>query len=105
MDAGEPTQVEGLIPQCPFCLLCCLIKSIIHCHVLLIYRCNLTKDRQTDELKVFWAFDSILKNLKLSSGSTVRATESNKCMHLLFKYCEVNSIQFISRNKVLTSCQ
>ena len=48
MDAGEPPQVEGLNPQCPFCLICCLIKSITHCHVLLIYRCNLTKDRQTD---------------------------------------------------------
>ena len=48
IDAGEPKQVEGLIPQCPFCLLCCLIISITHCHVLKIYRCNLTKDRQTD---------------------------------------------------------
>ena len=29
-----------------FFLICCLIKPIIHCHVLLIFRCNLTKDRQ-----------------------------------------------------------
>ena len=46
MNAGEPTQVEGLISECPFCQLCCLIKSITHCHELFIYRCNLTKDKQ-----------------------------------------------------------
>lgn len=57
-------EVESLTSQYSFCLLCFLIKPTLHCHVFFIFRCDSTKDSQTDGQSSYADTDSYFETLE-----------------------------------------
>ena len=84
MDAGEPTQVEGLILQCLFCLLCCPIIPWTPVIITLIHHQScLLSSRPANHQAILMYWDAKKKQQGTdSSGVTIVPLKNPLIVHI-----------------------